>query len=255
MPYFFLSDLVEDPNLIQPLFKKRTKRKRTARELLKPTPQIRPKNSRPPIASQCEVYETPKDFAVYFKALYPNLKFLAHSYAKTREMAMAVLADFAEYMVGKDRQGRIRYKKYDPVTYPEVPYSMWMLNTLRYFGMSVRRTELFEKKCPFRFGVLESIEDAGAEERFAVKNSDPVVVCQFKEFQGHLRKMMMTQGSESFAKNALALFESRIKRESNVEFAKRMGVTPSATSQWAKKLKGLAVDFIDSDLCFFPNKA
>ena len=133
---------------------------------------------------------------------------------------------------------------------------------LTYFVRTIRanRDEIVDSKC-ISLSTIDEDNEEGAnvlvESRLDCRKGPRGIValqrCEFLEMQESLREGCREAVSTDDIRYKICMtFESRIRNESNMDFAKRMNVTEAATGRWARILKKIALDYMDSDLVFRP---
>lgn len=212
-----------------------------------------------PVPQHLQIFHQPEDINEYITQIYPNMRIWISFKIEEKYNVDEVINNYIVYILGNDKKGVIRWKKYDPIRFPNQPYHKWFLRQLYFFMLNYRtaqyrnsfNTSLSENSYE------ESVENHGVHTinidmlSKEDKSQDQSLEVVVKEFEERLFKFSKVYPEESFLcfeAYAYRLYQYKQEGVSNKEIAASFGISPSAVSQWMKKLKGMVRGFLDGEL-------
>lgn len=195
-------------------------------------------------------YEIPTNFNCFIeKQYYLMTSLIRIKVRKDNDEVESILHDFIVYMFEKDTLGRVRYKKYNSIKYPDVPYSKWFLSNLKFYiknyWRSLKRDFLYVPK------YLDEV-DLDSNDSLLYANhyfDDQDSLVFLNEVYSFLKNYSKNQ-IKSFDFNAYTLFKLKMEGYSNIDLAQIFEVIPVTIYSWLSKLRSLIYKNLDIDILF-----
>ena len=227
------------------------------------------KNIRP-IPDHLKFCGIPDNINEFITDILPNMRF----YVSLRLLTFGnvkpdhideIINNFVLYVLGKDRYGIPRYRRYEVDRFPGMQYHKWFLNHLKYFYYTHKQEMMAESlyntlDCNDKGGdgAMESefcMSFDGEYERGSINANelsefffrDTDWTC-YEEFVGIIRKISEhAREGHKFEQNAYALLVHKLGGRDNSEFARKMGLSNVAIHKWMHKMKQLLVAYINGE--------
>jgi len=219
-------------------------------EFIEPSP-IESENSSVKIPTKyLESYEVPRDVNKYIEELLPNMRIALFRAGK--ENKEWIIGEFVIYLLGTTKQGTPRYKIYDPIKHPNIPYYKWFLSQLKYFLMQdFRQKELERAKRPLEyreeFSKDEDMKAAYAPRYETESVFDKAYINLLPEYLQALEAQSKERGKDSFEAHAYELYQAKILGEKQQVFAARLGISAATASHWVSKLEKVVTDYFSGN--------
>jgi ribosomal protein L31 len=209
------------------------------------------------IPEEFKGFEVPESINAFIEGILENMRVYVLSKTRNPAPVQEIIHNFVEYMLDVDREGKQRYLRYDNKAYPDQPYYKWFLVNLYYFYLTYRTKKIkYDMQARITEGDVNSvIENRSARQvhidlvsgshKAYVEPEEQSVVSDLKD---QVKKFSEKySGFRCFEAHAHDLLMSRLNGERNNDFAKRLGISASAASQWANKLKKLVQAYFNGD--------
>lgn len=193
------------------------------------------------LANQWEVpyhlkgFDIPKDINGFIEGVYFSIQHIVEKRFNFNEDDICItISDFVIYMLEPNSYGKVRYKNYDDVRYPEIPYYKWFLTQLNYFLLNRFRLNNADVKIDY--------SDCGW---YYVRGySNPERTYELSEI-GLILKKYSEQAQSSFERNAHSLYQYKMEGYTNLDIANMLKVSDSTITNWLKNLQALLKKFIN----------
>lgn len=225
-----------------------------------------------PIPDHLKGYEVPKDISAFINDIYPNIKAYAGSKLHTIRSGKRtvveyddVINSFVAYMLEvAKKDGRIRYTRYDPITYPDQPFYKWFLIQFEFY---CRDCECKENKFMSTHSYFsqekEDYSEASANEltieqvlqrtvSHDVTMNASIDYVYAQEVLQAIQKFSedsIQNGArvKSFETHAARLMSMKLEGYSVAEIAEDFNISSNGVNQWLSKLRGLVSAYIGED--------
>lgn len=225
------------------------------------------KNIRP-IPNHLKFCGIPENINEFITDILPNMKFYVSlrllTFGNVKEDHInEIINNFVLYILGKDRFGIPRYRRYEVNRFPGMQYHKWFLNHLKYFYFTHKQEMLQESLYnSLEFGSNESTDIGefvlsfdGEAERGAINANemsefffrDTDWTC-YEEFVNIIKSISEhAREGHKFEQNAYALLVHKLGGGDNSEFARKMGLSNVAIYKWMRKMKQLLIAYFNGE--------
>lgn len=213
-----------------------------------------------PVEEHLAGFKVPNNIQRYISEMYPHLvKCLYMKRIYDPELQKELLSEFTIFLLEKSSKGAPRFKMYNPVKYPDIPYYKWFLFqlgwVLRKHTVAQAKRWANEKGTLSLSGDTKTVCDpetkiAGIVSLELIPNTDIpvpdlVILNQIPSFlQEYKKTLSPVKEKSAFVQNIDVLYSSMLAGETSKQNAKKLGVTVTTVYTWRERLRNLLAGYL-----------
>jgi len=186
-------------------------------------------------------YKIPKNYNLFVDKFYPNMYlYIRSNFKRLSGVGDIIINEFILHMYSKNKQGCIRYQRYDSKICRGVPYHEWYIQQLKDFIKNYTR---YSKN---RFDKEESLED-----KFSKSSKDECEPLDriFTVSNGDQDSVLFTHEVDDCIKSCsngiiYSIFKYLVEGFSIREISKKLGIACTKVHRCINKIRGIISNMI-----------